>query len=105
MKYNLITLFNISIFPNRKNETEEQTAQRLQTVCEKIAADYEKERLKRLDNQLLRQRSLRSNKSRDENLARLQSIRNNIATNATADQRITRMSSLRGNMPFRMSIC
>ena len=41
----------------------------MQTVREKIAADYENERLKRLDDQLLRQSSLRTNKSRDENLA------------------------------------
>ena len=80
--------------PIRKNETEEQT------VREKNAAKYENERLKRLDEQLIRQRSLRSNKSRDENLARLESIRENIAqgSNATSDQRITRMQTLRGNM-------
>ena len=35
-----------------------------------------------------------------ENLARLQSLRDNIAqgSNETSDQRITRMQSLRGNM-------
>ena len=72
----------------------------MQIVREKIAADYENERLQRLYDQLLRQRSLRSNKSRDENLARLQSLRYNIAqgSNATSVQRITRMQSLRGNM-------
>ena len=49
---------------------------------------------------IARSRFLRSNKSRDENLARLQSLRDNIAqgSNATSDQRITRMQSFRGNM-------
>ena len=67
----------------------------MQTVREKVAADYENERFKRLDAQLLRQRSLRTNKSRDEIFARLQSLRGIMAQARSDEETALRLPRLK----------